>query len=84
MRLPFGCALGTFGQVLECWDREKNEMVAIKITRSVKKYRDDARIEINVLEQLGKYEKARSWYVPQSGTPIYLWFFFSFVCFVMD
>ncbi|XP_062219524.1 serine/threonine-protein kinase AFC2-like isoform X2 [Phragmites australis] len=51
---------GTFGQVLECWDRERKEMVAIKIIRGIKKYRDAAMIEIGMLEQLGKYDKSRS------------------------
>ncbi|KAG0547035.1 hypothetical protein BDA96_01G044500 [Sorghum bicolor] len=50
----------TFGQVLECWDRERKEMVAIKITRGTKTYRDAAMIEIGILEQLGKYDKSRS------------------------
>uniref|UniRef100_A0A803QXJ0 dual-specificity kinase n=1 Tax=Cannabis sativa TaxID=3483 RepID=A0A803QXJ0_CANSA len=48
---------GTFGQVLECWDREKKEMVAIKIVRGIKKYREAAMIEIEVLQQLGKHDK---------------------------
>lgn len=48
---------GTFGQVLECWDREKKEMVAIKIVRGVKKYREAAMIEVDVLQQLGKHDK---------------------------
>ncbi|KAF1875832.1 hypothetical protein Lal_00006462 [Lupinus albus] len=48
---------GTFGQVLECWDRERKEMVAIKIVRGVNKYRDAAMIEIEVLQQLGKHDK---------------------------
>jgi dual-specificity kinase len=56
----FGYTSGTFGQVLECWDRERKEMVAIKIIRGIKKYRDAAMIEIGMLEQLGKYEKSRS------------------------
>ncbi|CAN6238528.1 unnamed protein product [Urochloa humidicola] len=51
---------GTFGQVLECWDRERKEMVAIKIIRGIKKYRDAAMIEIGMLEQLGKYDESRS------------------------
>ncbi|KAJ1279802.1 hypothetical protein BS78_04G183500 [Paspalum vaginatum] len=50
---------GTFGQVLECWDRERKEMVAIKIIRGIKKYRDAAMIEIGMLEQLGKYDESR-------------------------
>ncbi|KAL2539582.1 Serine/threonine-protein kinase AFC2 [Abeliophyllum distichum] len=48
---------GTFGQVLECWDREKEEMVAIKIIRGIKKYRDAAMIEVEVLQQLGRHDK---------------------------
>ncbi|MED6193681.1 Serine/threonine-protein kinase afc2, variant 2 [Stylosanthes scabra] len=51
---------GTFGQVLECWDRERKEMVAIKIVRGVKKYREAAMIEIEVLQQLGKHDKGGS------------------------
>ncbi|KAG1331386.1 Serine/threonine-protein kinase AFC3 [Cocos nucifera] len=48
---------GTFGQVLECWDRERKEMVAIKIVRGIKKYREAAMIEIDMLQQLGKCDK---------------------------
>ncbi|XP_047310488.1 serine/threonine-protein kinase AFC2-like isoform X1 [Impatiens glandulifera] len=48
---------GTFGQVLECWDRENKEMVAIKIVRGIKKYRDAAMIEVDMLQQLGKHDK---------------------------
>ena len=36
---------GTFGRVLECWDRKHRAYVAIKIVRNVKKYRDAAMIE---------------------------------------
>ncbi|KAF5730898.1 putative serine/threonine-protein kinase [Tripterygium wilfordii] len=59
---------GTFGQVLECWDRERGEMVAIKIVRGIKKYRDAAMIEIEVLQQLGRHDKSnrcvqiRNWF----------------------
>jgi hypothetical protein len=59
--------------VLECWDRERKEMVAIKIIRGIKKYRDAAMIEIDVLQQLGKYDTAGSWYVLTTCTPIFLW-----------
>ncbi|KAK4776698.1 hypothetical protein SAY86_005386 [Trapa natans] len=48
---------GTFGQVLECWDRENKEMVAIKIVRGVSKYREAAMIEIDVLQKLGRHDK---------------------------
>ncbi|GMP95984.1 hypothetical protein CsSME_00044828 [Camellia sinensis var. sinensis] len=48
---------GTFGQVLECWDRERKDMAAIKIVRGIKKYREAAMIEVEVLQQLGKHDK---------------------------
>lgn len=37
---------GTFGRVLECWDRKHKDYVAIKIVRNVPKYRDAAMIEV--------------------------------------
>jgi dual-specificity kinase len=46
--------------VLDCWDKEKKEMVAMKISKGIKKYKDDAMIEIGMLEQLGKYDESRS------------------------
>ncbi|KAI7757954.1 hypothetical protein M8C21_028199 [Ambrosia artemisiifolia] len=54
---------GTFGRVLECWDRQTREYVAIKVVRSIRKYRDAAMIEVDVLEQLAKNSKGRSQYV---------------------
>ncbi|XP_026445072.1 serine/threonine-protein kinase AFC3-like isoform X1 [Papaver somniferum] len=51
---------GTFGRVLECWDREEKRMVAIKVVRSIRKYRDAAMIEIDVLQLLAKHELGRS------------------------
>ncbi|GKB03878.1 serine/threonine-protein kinase AFC3 isoform X1, partial [Tanacetum coccineum] len=51
---------GTFGRVLECWDRQTREYVAIKVVRSIRKYRDAAMIEVDVLEQLAKNDKGRS------------------------
>lgn len=39
---------GTFGRVLECWDRKHRSYVAIKIVRNVKKYRDAAMIEVSL------------------------------------
>ncbi|XP_074561088.1 serine/threonine-protein kinase AFC2-like [Curcuma longa] len=59
---------GTFGQVLECWDRNRKEMVAIKIVHSIKKYREAAMIEIEVLQYLAKYDRSnhcvqiRNWF----------------------
>jgi hypothetical protein len=37
---------GTFGRVLECWDRKNKDYCAVKIVRNVKKYRDAAMIEV--------------------------------------
>jgi dual-specificity kinase len=37
---------GTFGRVLECWDRQTRTIVAVKVIRSVPKYRDAAMIEV--------------------------------------
>ncbi|KAJ8532909.1 hypothetical protein K7X08_015798 [Anisodus acutangulus] len=38
---------GTFGRVLECLDNEMKELVAIKVVRSIHKYREAAMIEID-------------------------------------
>jgi hypothetical protein len=43
---------GTFGKVLECWDRDTREHVAVKVIRAVPKYRDAAMIEIRIFDQL--------------------------------
>ncbi|KAI9122014.1 hypothetical protein K1719_006703 [Acacia pycnantha] len=47
---------GTFGQVLECFDNEKEEVVAIKVIRSIHKYREAAMIEIDVLQRLARHD----------------------------
>jgi dual-specificity kinase len=38
---------GTFGRVLECWDRKVKDYVAVKIVRNVDKYRHAAMIEVS-------------------------------------
>jgi len=43
---------GTFGKVVQARDRKRNKLVAIKIIRSVQKYRDASRIELRVLSTL--------------------------------
>lgn len=43
---------GTFGKVVEAYDRNTNKRYAIKIIRSVQKYRDASRIELRVLSTL--------------------------------
>lgn len=56
-------AVGTFGRVLECWDRQTREYVAIKVVRSIRKYRDAAMIEVDVLNHIAKNDKGNSWYM---------------------
>ncbi|KAI5079198.1 hypothetical protein GOP47_0006869 [Adiantum capillus-veneris] len=51
---------GTFGRVLECWDQEAEEVVAIKIVRSDEKYREAAMIEIDVLHTLTENDRSGS------------------------
>ncbi|KAG6598793.1 Serine/threonine-protein kinase AFC3 [Cucurbita argyrosperma subsp. argyrosperma] len=45
---------GTFGRVLECWDRQTREYVAIKVVRSIRKYRDAAMVEVDILKHLAQ------------------------------
>jgi len=47
---------GTFGKVVKCEDLRKEKILAIKIIKNVKKYRDAAKLEINVLAKLAKYD----------------------------
>ncbi|XP_022864143.1 serine/threonine-protein kinase AFC3 isoform X1 [Olea europaea var. sylvestris] len=51
---------GTFGRVLECWDRQTRDYVAIKVIRSIQKYRDAAMVEIDVLQRLAKNDEGNS------------------------
>lgn len=47
---------GTFGKVVECWDRQTCTRVAVKIIRSLQKYRDASRLEIRVLHTLKEHD----------------------------
>lgn len=47
---------GTFGKVVKVKDLCNNEVVALKIIKNVKKYREAAKLEINVLQKLAKYD----------------------------
>merc|ERR1712226_358643 len=40
---------GTFGKVLKVLDLPSNQQIALKIIKNVKKYREAAKLEINVL-----------------------------------
>lgn len=48
---------GTFGKVVEAWDKKKQTKCAVKIIRSVQKYRDASRIELRVLSTLSLNDK---------------------------
>jgi dual-specificity kinase len=48
---------GTFGKVVEAFDRQKGTRCAIKIIRSVQKYRDASRIELRVLSTLAQNDR---------------------------
>lgn len=43
---------GTFGKVVEAFDRLTGKNVAIKVIRAVQKYRDASKVEIKVLNTL--------------------------------
>jgi len=47
---------GTFGKVVKVVDRFEKRTVALKIIKNVQKYREAAKLEINVLVKLGKYD----------------------------
>ena len=49
---------GTFGKVVEAYDKRKKTKCAVKIIRSVQKYRDASRIELRVLSTLALNDKA--------------------------
>ena len=43
---------GTFGQVVKCWKRHTNELVAVKISKDHPSYKKQAEIEVNILNLL--------------------------------
>ncbi|XP_030013871.1 dual specificity protein kinase CLK2b [Sphaeramia orbicularis] len=45
---------GTFGKVVQCLDHSRNRQVALKIIKNQEKYREAARLEINVLERISE------------------------------
>lgn len=45
---------GTFGQVVKCWKRGTNEIVAIKILKNHPSYARQGEIEVNILRCLGR------------------------------
>ena len=53
--------VGTFGQVLECWDCQTREYVAVKVIQSIRKYCEAAMIEIDVLQHIAKNDGGGGW-----------------------
>lgn len=47
---------GTFGKVVKAYDKKTNSYVAIKIIKSIKKYREASKIELRVLTMLKKHD----------------------------
>jgi homeodomain interacting protein kinase len=45
---------GTFGQVVKCWNKRTNEIVAIKILKNHPSYARQGQIEISILSRLGQ------------------------------
>ncbi|KAM7426472.1 Dual specificity protein kinase clk2 [Porites harrisoni] len=48
---------GTFGKVLDCFDRKTNTYVAVKVIKNVEKYREAAKLEIKVLEKIQQRDR---------------------------
>lgn len=49
---------GTFGKVVEAYDKQQKSRCAVKIIRSIQKYRDASRIELRVLSTLASNDKS--------------------------
>src|SRR5271154_939918 len=55
---------GTFGKVVQCYDRQEERYCAVKIIRAVQKYRDASKIELRVLSTLSRNDPNNSKYTP--------------------
>lgn len=72
---------GTFGKVVECWDRLELRRVAIKVVRSDNKYRQAARLEIDILLHLNLNDANGVFHCVK----LYSWFeYHSHVCMVFE
>ncbi|XP_061676512.1 dual specificity protein kinase CLK2-like isoform X2 [Syngnathoides biaculeatus] len=57
---------GTFGKVVQCLDNSRNgRQVALKIIKNKKKYREAAKLEINVLEKISQKDKQKLYHCVQ-------------------
>ncbi len=50
--------VGTFGRVIECYDKKMKQNVALKVVRKVPKYTDGAKIEADILNRIQKRSKS--------------------------
>ncbi len=72
---------GTFGKVVECWDRRLRRRVAVKIVRSISKYREAALLEIDVLVHISIRDPKGIYHCVK----LYSWFeHLSHVCMVFE
>eukprot|EP00041_Stephanoeca_diplocostata_P005020 m.54684 g.54684 ORF g.54684 m.54684 type:complete len:301 (+) comp15521_c0_seq1:144-1046(+) len=51
---------GTFGKVVECFDRVLRKRLAVKIIKAIPKYRHAAKIELRVLERLSSGDESNA------------------------
>lgn len=51
---------GTFGKVFLCSDAKYNSFVAIKVIRSIERYIESARIEVQILTDVYKNQKEQN------------------------
>ena len=72
---------GTFGIVVECWDRLTRDYCAVKIIRNVPKYKKAAMFELAVLNTINKSDPTGKWHCVQLKE----WFEYrSHICMVFD
>lgn len=50
---------GTFGQVVKCESKEPKEMVAIKVIKNKKAFKNQGVIEIKILDIVSKYSSLK-------------------------
>jgi len=43
---------GTFGKVVKCKELNTDQIIALKVIKNVDKYREAAKLEVNVLEKI--------------------------------
>ena len=54
---------GSFGQVVCCYDRERNNRVAVKIIKSKRPFFQQAQTEIELLRHLNGMDADDKWYI---------------------